>query len=252
MLTRIIAHFFTDYISPRLTRLMITHGGKACFMKDKKGYLPAHVACSRHCSPEKLRMLLAVNPQALFDKTNDGNTLLDLAEKEATKSHPNYALIEELNRQLAVACTPILEGQELANSSNTATLWQSQEPSIHQHPPQQQDHTPRRSRAKKLDRAIASPGPRTNTRSSRKRKTSAVEIHGDAQPDADLLLHLSRNGNPAISRRGSIHQELPSLSVPTVTTDEEAFDDEPLSIQYYQQQQPYQGEQPPPTQVYEI
>ena len=97
-----------------------------------------------------------------------------------------------------------------------------------------------------MDRAIAS-----NTRSSRKRKTSAFEIHGDAQPDADLLLHLSRNGNPAISR-GGIQQELPSLSVPTVTTDEEAFDDEPLSIQYYQQQQPYQGEQPPPTQVYEI
>ena len=92
---------FTDYVSPDLTKVMIEKGSRACFMPDKKGYLPAHVACSRHCSPEKLRMLLEVNPQALFDKTNKGETVLDLATKTATKSHPNYALIEELNRQIS-------------------------------------------------------------------------------------------------------------------------------------------------------
>ena len=69
-------------------------------MRDKKGYLPAHVACSRHCSPEKLRMLLAVNPGSLYERTNDGRTLLDLAKAKATKSHPNYALVDELNRQI--------------------------------------------------------------------------------------------------------------------------------------------------------
>jgi hypothetical protein len=91
----------TDYISPRLTRMMIENGADACFMKDKKGFLPAHVACMRHCSPEKLRMLLAVNPNALYEKTNDHQTLLDLASHKATKAHPNYALIDELNKQLA-------------------------------------------------------------------------------------------------------------------------------------------------------
>lgn len=69
-------------------------------MKDKKGLLPAHVACMRHCSPEKLRMLLEVNPGALREPTNAGATLLSLAKKSATKAHPNYALIDELNRQL--------------------------------------------------------------------------------------------------------------------------------------------------------
>lgn len=92
-----------DYISPGLTKLMIERGTRACFMKDKKGWLPAHVAASRHVSPEKLRMLLEVNPSALYEKTNNGETLLDLAKTTATKSHPNYALIEELNRHLNAA-----------------------------------------------------------------------------------------------------------------------------------------------------
>lgn len=77
-------------------------------MKDKKGWLPAHVACSRHCSPEKLKMLLAVNPGALYERTYRQETLLDLAKTSATKSHPNYALIEEINRQYSssVAYSP--------------------------------------------------------------------------------------------------------------------------------------------------
>lgn len=74
-------------------------------MKDKKGYLPAHVAASRHCSPEKLRMLLAVNPGSLRETTADGETLMTLATSTATKSHPNYALIDELHRQHAIMST---------------------------------------------------------------------------------------------------------------------------------------------------
>lgn len=97
---RFIFEHQTDYISPRLARMMIDHGSEACFMKDENGFLPVHVACSRHCSPEKLRMLLAVNPQSLFEKTHKGDTILDLAKKTATKSHPNIALIDELGRQL--------------------------------------------------------------------------------------------------------------------------------------------------------
>lgn len=79
---------------------MVLNGREACFMKDKKGYLPAHVACSRHCSPEKLHMLLKINRAALTAKTNSGDTLLSLAIKSATRSHPNYALIDDLKRRL--------------------------------------------------------------------------------------------------------------------------------------------------------
>jgi hypothetical protein len=82
---------------------MIQQGPGACFKKDKKGYLPAHVACSRHCSPEKLRMLLSVNPSALYELTDENETLLSLATNTATKSHPNYALIYELNHQIDIS-----------------------------------------------------------------------------------------------------------------------------------------------------
>ncbi len=70
-------------------------------MKDNKGCLPAHIACMRHCSPEKLRMLLAVNPAALHAVNDENKTLLDLAKSKATQAHPNYALIDELQKQLA-------------------------------------------------------------------------------------------------------------------------------------------------------
>lgn len=62
--------------------------------------MPAHVACSRHCSPEKLQMLLNINLHSLVAETNDGNTLLSLATGTATKSHPNYALIDALRQKM--------------------------------------------------------------------------------------------------------------------------------------------------------
>lgn len=69
-------------------------------MRDKKGWLPAHVACSRHGSPEKLHMLLQAYPQALHATTDEGFTLLSLAQSTATESHPNYALIDMLKREM--------------------------------------------------------------------------------------------------------------------------------------------------------
>lgn len=80
--------------------MMVRNGREACFMKDKKGFLPAHVACSRHCSPEKLHMLLEINPHALTATTKSGETLLSLAMGTATRTHPNYALIDHLKRRL--------------------------------------------------------------------------------------------------------------------------------------------------------
>lgn len=95
---------FTDYVSSHLTQLMIESCPEATLMKDKKGYLPAHVACSRHCSPEKLKVLLLANPSALYDTTHAGQTLLSLAKATATKSHPNFALIDALT--VAMRKTP--------------------------------------------------------------------------------------------------------------------------------------------------
>eukprot|EP00568_Trieres_chinensis_P009176 CAMPEP_0183313696 /NCGR_PEP_ID=MMETSP0160_2-20130417/46207_1 /TAXON_ID=2839 ORGANISM="Odontella Sinensis, Strain Grunow 1884" /NCGR_SAMPLE_ID=MMETSP0160_2 /ASSEMBLY_ACC=CAM_ASM_000250 /LENGTH=311 /DNA_ID=CAMNT_0025478837 /DNA_START=397 /DNA_END=1329 /DNA_ORIENTATION=- len=91
---------FTDYVSSKLAKTMIALGTQATCMKDKKGWLPAHVACSRHCSPEKLQALLEANPTSLHETTNDGDTLLSLAISTATKAHPNYALIVSLKEEL--------------------------------------------------------------------------------------------------------------------------------------------------------
>ncbi len=48
-------------------------------------------------------MLLEANPASLFSKTADGRTILDLAREKATESHPNYALISEIERQIDMA-----------------------------------------------------------------------------------------------------------------------------------------------------
>jgi hypothetical protein len=92
---------FTDYISPELARMMINAGKEAAFKQDRKGWLPIHVAVSRHCSPEKLSMLLEVHPKSLYAKTLKGESLLMLAKKCATKSHPNFRLISELEDRLS-------------------------------------------------------------------------------------------------------------------------------------------------------
>ena len=90
---------FTDYVSSRLIKTMIQFGKQATTMKDKNSWLPIHVACSRHCSPEKLLMLLQAYPESIDAKTNDGETPLSLAISTATSSHPNHKLIQALRSQ---------------------------------------------------------------------------------------------------------------------------------------------------------
>jgi len=97
---------FTDYVSKEITKTMIDYGNQACFMRDKNGYLPIHVACSRHCSPAKLEMLLEVNPASLLATTDDGKTILYLAETTATVQHPNYTLIAEIEKRIELASPP--------------------------------------------------------------------------------------------------------------------------------------------------
>ena len=85
-------------------------------MRDKNGCLPVHLACNRHCSPKKLDMLLRVNPSSLFATTKDGRSLLDLAKGKATEAHPNYTLINEIERRLQVSTS--LSGMNQFNVQN--------------------------------------------------------------------------------------------------------------------------------------
>lgn len=158
---------FTDYISPRLAQYMIIKGRNAATFRDKKYWLPVHVACSRHCSPEKLKMLLQANPSSLHAKTGDLKSLMDLAKETATKSHPNLALIEELERQI----------EEYKGTSIMETPLECSEvlPS------------------KLFNSDVTTPCP---TQLSNKRKR-----RGKPQDIADLLLHFSRSAqSPTIDR----------------------------------------------------
>lgn len=94
---------FTDYVSPNIIELMLSMGKQAAKITDKNGYLPAHIAASRHVSPSKLQMLLNANPDCITQRSNDGSTLLSLAQTTATKSHPNYRLIESLKKAMQEA-----------------------------------------------------------------------------------------------------------------------------------------------------
>lgn len=183
---------------------MVECGAHACFMKDKKGYLPAHVACSRHCSPEKLRMLLTVNPSALHDTTADGHTLLSLATSTATKSHPNYALIDELHRQITYASCNNNVGSVLAPYPNPPCLG----------PISSLDTSDRSSSRSRLDSNDSNKSWQSNglgsraavevdaeplpvaTPLTRKRKTLESSLpHAPSDDPVGLLLHFSRNGS---------------------------------------------------------
>ena len=193
---------------------MIENGRQACFKKDKKGFLPAHVACMRHCSPQKLSMLLQANPRALTAKTNDGATLLSLAVDNATASHPNYALIEEIKRYLQEyeENRGLLQGPQngLAvpsrvssdDTSMTAPVQRVAAAAV----------TPTSSNKKRANSGSSSSNSssRRRTLRNRKRKVNYLEEEdgeeeeqegqrlrqavGETPAAADLLLHFSRQG----------------------------------------------------------
>jgi hypothetical protein len=177
---------------------MIQAGPQACFMKDRKGYLPAHVACSRHCSPEKLQMLLNVNPGSLFATTNQGYTLLSLATSTATKSHPNYALIDDLRRRLDYTGS-----QQVGNHLRPPAYAIGGDKDIRDGPNRvSSDDTNNHS-----DNTVNEASPASSTRQSapasaapptrsRKRKVADEKKHTISEPDdneqANLLLHFYR------------------------------------------------------------
>jgi hypothetical protein len=196
--------------------MMIENGRVACFMKDKKGYLPAHVACSRHCSPEKLRMLLAVNPGSLYEKSDNGHTLLSLAILTATKSHPNYALIDELNHQMQVmqVTHDVVEGTfsssyivtsesdssrgRLNSNDSDRSLQPGKENVVIETPkkmPTVKNHGRRRSKKRRYpDERSAAAVPNRNT----------TDVAASDLPE-HLLLHFSRGSQKRSPEQSSTH-----------------------------------------------
>jgi hypothetical protein len=61
---------------------ILKKGQTACRVRDRDGFLPAHVACKCLCSVNVLRVVVAANPLAIFVETNDRSTCLSLAEEE--------------------------------------------------------------------------------------------------------------------------------------------------------------------------
>lgn len=168
---------FTDYISPQLASMMIAAGKAATLKKDKKGWLPIHVAVSRHCSPEKLSMLLEANPSSLYATTNKGETLLTLAKTSATKSHPNYRLIAELEDRM-----------DSTTGSNCDLLVKDDAKTMN---------------AQELLHQYTTPPPQPRL-VSRKRKAEA----------ADLLLHFSRHEKKVSNTAGN--NSVPMLAAATM------------------------------------
>ena len=201
---------FTDYVSPGLTQLLVENASQACFMKDKKGYLPAHVACSRHCSPEKLRMLLHVNPQALFEKTNDGQTLLDLAKTTATSTHPNNTLIKELVIQLSKhralgTCENHTDMVPASNNDQTLAAVVSKAKKKKNRASSRKRKVIKRESATddEYDEVIPSVGSRSRHASKRAKLDGGDSVDLLDPGAADLLLFFSRNSAAALSTDSS-------------------------------------------------
>jgi hypothetical protein len=181
-------------MSARLTKRMVDLGAQACFMKDKHGYLPAHIACRRHTSPDKLRMLLAVNPAALYDHNNDGRDLLALAEYHATKSHPNHALIEELKLQMKKNLPNQSSG--VANAvpavSSCQTLHETHGPPDHR----PYAHAPPRQQTFQYDQRDLAPIPYSPSGAS----AMVSESHGPYEP---AQYHQHETASPAHRGNGA-------------------------------------------------
>jgi hypothetical protein len=140
-------------------------------MPDKEGWLPIHVACSRHCSPEKLELLLAVNPSCLHARTNNGESPQSLARTTATKAHPNLLLLQDIKTRLGNTTPPPASPVASFNIEN-----------------------------------LPDNGKKKRTRASKRRAITPVSAaRGD--DGAELLLHFHKQANVASSSPFRPHHE---------------------------------------------
>ena len=164
-------------------------------MTDQNGFLPIHIACSRHASPKKIAMLLDVNPASLRAKTNAGESCLELAMKHATKSHPNYALIDDLRKRFQAAGLDTNYHPAPTRVSSNEGTWSMSDGSITSGGMGSVKTTKRKRASTKQPR-------------KRQRKVTADEddvktVFDDDKEQANLLLSLSRQ-TPDIQNFASV------------------------------------------------
>ena len=179
---------------------MLSVGKQAAKIKDKNGYLPAHIAASRHVSPGKLQMLLEAYPDCITQRTNDGHTLLSLARSAATKSHPNYRLIESLKKAMQRAGS---NGMDLDATSIVPARVSSGDTSDSSKSNEQPKVTT--TKKKRKPRKTAS---KRSTKRVKVEQEEALAVHPiasnnfDTPGAADLLLHFA-TANPQTSLVGA-------------------------------------------------
>jgi hypothetical protein len=126
--------------------------------------------------------------------------LLDLATKHSTKSHPNYALIDDLRRRLRLSNSTHLHTPNRVSSDDTTNYTSSTS-----------DGSPS-NRTIGTTTTVASPGPTTPKAapksSNRKRKETANDdvksMIDNTQAQANLLLQFSRQTHDDIKNFASV------------------------------------------------
>jgi hypothetical protein len=152
---------------------------------------------SRHVSPDKLKMLLQANPQAISEVTNDQKTALQLAISKATRSHPNYALIQALKE-----ASPASHLRETI-PSNAASLVPTRVSS---------NDTADSNEAKSMKKRKTKASNRKATKTPAKKRKSSIKrepmtgLEAIETPlAADLLLHFSRSNGTTNSQPSGVN-----------------------------------------------
>jgi hypothetical protein len=142
-------------------------------------------------------MLLEVNPQSLHATTNDGDGLLDLATKHSTKSHPNYALIDDLRRRLQLSPAPHHLTPNRVSSDDTNDDTHSTKGSS--------------PAGRVMGAAAVLSGPNAQQTSKRRKRKRTVTADDDVktmidntQEQANLLLQFSRRTHDDIKNFASV------------------------------------------------
>ena len=151
------------------------------------------IQVSRHVSPDKLRMLLDANPASIHEVTNDRKTALQLAKDTATRSHPNFALIEAIEAAL---------GKGKRSAARKASVQAAIVParvSSADSAESKNGGAGKKRKARATSRAAKSKKKTPNKKRKQGDQVQAAGIEAMETPvAADLLLHFSRSNNAAI------------------------------------------------------
>lgn len=139
-------------------------------------------------------MLLQANPGSIREVINDQRTALQLAMDTATKSHPNYALIEALESAMCGGDDSV--GVQVPSA--TALVGSASFSSARN----DEGKKKRKAKGKNSSRAVKAPKatPSKKRKRSEYRESADIETM-DTPVAADLLLHFSRSNNAGIEHK---------------------------------------------------